>query len=309
MWFREPKATSKLVYLAAFLLVIVAGCGPEARRAAKLTANATTINLIQDPSFEDGPPRELNGFSRPWVGEEASQVFIANDDPAHQGTQYAKMIGSTGQLMQMVGLSLNTGYRVSAFVSGTPGIDQHATQPDWIRGFFVAPRGGPDAEDPPDGDDGFDGPPYLKAVPITTGSGDWQELAFTFNSGPYSEVSVNFDVRFFSDEILKVDDVSVTQEPQAPPAHPSLSGSSGDGRVDLSWSDYPGATSYGIWRADTAVEFPRLIARVNGQPPPTIFNDRDVINGREYSYQVAVEDGTEVWIFSYERLLFTPSSM
>jgi hypothetical protein len=56
------------------------------------------------------------------------------------------------------------------------------------------------------------------------------------------------------------------------------------------------------------VEFPRLFARVSGLPPPTSFTDRDVTNGREYSYQVAVEDGTEVWIFSYERLLFTPSS-
>jgi len=142
----------------------------------------------------------------------------------------------------------------------------------------------------------------LKAVPITTGSGAWQEIAFTFNSGPYSEVSINFDVRFFSGEILKADDVSVTEEPEAPPLHPSLSGSTSDGRVDLSWTDYPGASSYGIWRADTALEFPRLFARVSG----TSFTDMDVTSGREYSYQVAVEDGTEVWIFSYNRLLFTP---
>lgn len=52
------------------------------------------------------------------------------------------------------------------------------------------------------------------------------------------------------------------------------------------------------------MEFPRLFARVSG----TSFTDTDVTSGREYSYQVAVEDGTEVWIFSYERLLFTPAS-
>jgi|GEM_PF-2653741 len=278
-------------------------CGRQETYSSYPQANA---NLIEDPGFENGPTRELTGYSRPWLGEERNEIFVVNDGTAHTDAQHATLIGPTAQLMQMVDVRPNTGYRVSAFVSGTPGIDQHATQPDWIRGFFVAPRGGVDLDD--DGDDGFDGPPYLKAVPIMTGTGEWREIVFTFNSGPNTAVSVNFDARFFSDELLKVDDVSVTEEPEAPPLHPSLSGVAGDRRVDLQWTPYPGTSEYAIWRADTELEFPRLTVRVSCATPPCHFTDDDVINGREYSYQVAVEDGSEVWIFSYDKLLFTPMS-
>src|SRR5262249_51790992 len=230
----EPNTASKIGYLAGFVMVVGAGCAPShSPPAAKVRAYSINAT-IEDPSFEDELPGGLLATSRPWVGEEPGEVSIENDGTAHTGAQYARMIGSTAQLMQMVDVTPYTGYRVSAWVSGTPGIDQHATQPDWIRGFFVAPRGVGDVDN--DGDEGFDGPPYLKAVPITTGTGAWRQIELTFNSGPNTAVSVNFDARFFAGEILKVDDVSVTEEPDTPPLNPSLSGTVGDRRVDLNWT-------------------------------------------------------------------------
>jgi hypothetical protein len=200
--------------------------------------------------------------------------------------------------MQMVNVTPYTGYRVRFWISGTPGVDQHLTQ--GLAGFYVSSPGGPDPDN--DGDAGFDGAPYLKAVPFNTGSGVWHQMSLTFNSGPFSQVSVNFVASAFTPSILRFDDISVTEEAGGP-LNPSLSGVGGDGRVNLSWTAYPGTDSYVIWRADeTLDEWPHPITTVRG----TSFTDTDVTNGHQYTYQVTVQDGWEVWIFSYEKLAFTP---
>src|SRR5262249_28862199 len=118
------------------------------------------------------------------------------------------------------------------------------------------------------------------------------------------QVSVNFDACCSGSFEIRYDDVSVTEE-MGPPLNPSLSGAAGDGRVDLRWTDYPGASSYVIWRADdTLDEWTHPVATASD----TSFTDTNVKNGHQYTYQVAVEEASEVWIFSYEKLSFTPAS-
>jgi hypothetical protein len=263
-------------------------------------------NLIEDPGFENAEPRDLVGESRPWLGEEPGDGRIVYDPAtAHTGNQYARFTGFSCQLMQKIDVTPYTSYRVSAWIAGTPGVDQHLS--DGLGGFFVAPYvEKADGDYIPDGDGGFDGPPYWKAIPLQTGTGSWGAISFTFNSGPATAMSINFDQTTQPDAILMFDDVSVFQEDGELP-NPSLWGSTSDSQVMLQWSPYPGADRYVVWRADlTADEFPRIIAEVTDGSNQ--FVDDNLINGRYYSYQIAVEPDSEVWIFSYDKLFFVVGS-
>jgi hypothetical protein len=267
-------------------------------------------SVLADPGFENESKGVLDGCSRPWVGEEANEVTIVNDGTAHGGFQHATIVGDYGQLMQMMHVEPNTGYRVHAFLRAAGGDLNQYLSDGKLDGFFVSPAGGPDSEGGLDCDDGFDNPPYLKAVRISAGA-DWGELSFEFNSGPYSNISVNFDARPGDSVVLSVDDVSVTAESVTP--HPRLWGTASDGRVDISWTPYLGAADYVVWRArDTTNNFPSILTRVPASScSDTVctFTDTDLINGLQTTYQIAVEEGgqgTESWIFSYDKLVTLP---
>jgi hypothetical protein len=145
----------------------------------------------------------------------------------------------------------------------------------------------------------MDGIPYLRAVPLTTNGDGYQEISFLFNSGPIDYIVVNIDA--WGAQGVRIDDLSVTEEASAPQEQPTLSGYMSGNTASLSWDPYPGATEYIIWRAVTAWEFPHEFKRVSG----TSFQDPDLISGMEYSYQIAVEESPQSFIFSYQKLYLT----
>jgi hypothetical protein len=152
----------------------------------------------------------------------------------------------------------------------------------------------------------MDNPPYLKAAPIaTSSSGDWQEISLTFNSGPSSSIVVNFDAFYVNGEVLRIDDVSLTEQPDVL-AHPVLqAAAAGDGQVSLSWTG-PCPCDHAIWRmeANAVSNFTELLATV--PQGTTNFVDYKVTNGHSYSYQIAAIDGQDQYSFS-NRVYASPS--
>lgn len=124
MGIRELNTTSKTAFLAAFVVVVMASCGPShGPGATKVRVNPVNlVNLIQDPDFGNGPPRELDGGSVPWHGEEPRRVSIVNDGHAYSGSQEADMHDGDEQLFQLVDVAVNTSYTLTAWVAGTPAL-------------------------------------------------------------------------------------------------------------------------------------------------------------------------------------------
>src|SRR5262249_54510781 len=129
---------------------------------------------------------------------------------------------------------------------------------------------------------------------------------------PYTAVAVNFDTSLNTVVThLRVDDVSMTQE-DGEPVPPTLNATYGDGQVSLTWSgDYPGASSYFIWRAEPADGWPTILTNPDGsrmEVNGTSFTDTTVQNGHFYTYQITLNDyGSDVWVFS-NKVEGTPGS-
>src|SRR5215469_12598698 len=110
-------------------------------------APTTGGDMIEDPGFENEPAGALTAGTRPWVGEEANQANIVNDSvKAHTGNQYFAFADGGGQLMQMVSVTPNTGYLLTAWTSGTPNL--YLSPTTFVgsnmssAGMFVAPNTG-----------------------------------------------------------------------------------------------------------------------------------------------------------------------
>jgi hypothetical protein len=295
---------SKITYRIVIALVVTAGCqssagnitGAGGTKASRPYAGAFVVS----GDFEDLPAGGLNGFSRPWAAEEAFENSVQQDSSAaHGGSKYVLMAGSTSQLMTGLDLQPHTGYRVSAWVGGTPGIYQSATQDSWIRGMFVSPHDGIDT-DGPDGDTAFDQAAYVKSVPIATGDGSWRQISLTFNTGDSAAWSVHFDA-ILGDALLKVDDVTIAEE--AVPEHPTLNGYVSGNNVNLNWTG-PAGLNYVIFRGDYETEFLMPFDRTQG----TSYVDSTAIPGRLYAYEVAIDEGNDVFTFAYQKLYLTPGT-
>ena len=109
---------------AAALVCGVAACA--------LGLSASGINLVQDPSFEERPPRGLDPHDRPWGGEEEGSpagVEIMRGSAA-DGKQFARMQFVHGTdsecfdcnqsfLFQRIDVIPNTDYIFSYWIRGT----------------------------------------------------------------------------------------------------------------------------------------------------------------------------------------------
>src|SRR5262245_22127791 len=108
-------ATLATLSRMAFLLLPLAGCssgGIDGKGAPRRVPFA--LGTVASGDFEDLPAGMIDGDARPWAAEEPDEIFIVNDNAAaHSGNQYVKMTLSTAQLMQMISVQPNTGYRVS----------------------------------------------------------------------------------------------------------------------------------------------------------------------------------------------------
>ena len=105
---------------ASWCLVLVV-CGILCVGARSWSLGA---NLLQDPSFEDGPPRTVETLERPWGGEEAKEnaVRIVRGS-AHTGSQSARMqAASQAVLWQRFPTTPNTEYTAACWIRAEPAL-------------------------------------------------------------------------------------------------------------------------------------------------------------------------------------------
>jgi fibronectin type 3 domain-containing protein len=243
-----------------------------------------SANLIQDPNFENEPLGALGPSSKPWGGEEpgGQSVIMQGVGPHGNITKFDRLNGDNSQLFQFVDLKADTSYVLTYWISGTPG----ATLIPIIHTFL--------GDDPDgDGDANNDHDAGIAAATVNTGSGGWHQESMTFNSGPFSAVDILFNGPNGMD--LNITEISLTEGGGAP-RNSDLTGTAGDGQVNLQWTPYPGASSYDIYKGDaTQGNRPTYYTTVDGST--TSFTDNNVTNGDEYIYTVSN---------SYQNVYLTP---
>jgi hypothetical protein len=92
---------------------------------------------------------------------------------------------------------------------------------------------------------------------------------------------------------LRVDDIMIQGGTDGLPKPTSLSATSGDGLVDLTWetSGTSSLAGYNVYRDTSSFSDPDNATKVNGSPvTDTSFTDAEVSNGTTYYYRVAAAD-------------------
>ena len=76
--------------------------------------------------------------------------------------------------------------------------------------------------------------------------------------------------------------------PDPQPGPTNFTATAGDGRVDLSWDAYSGATEFHVFRGEVSGDYPDkfLVAASGMNAPPTTYADMTAMNGRTYYYVV-----------------------
>src|SRR5689334_14734777 len=76
--------------------------------------------------------------------------------------------------------------------------------------------------------------------------------------------------------------------PDPQPGPTNLTATPGDGRVDLSWDAYSGATEFHVFRGEVSGDYPDkfLVAASGTNAPPTTYADMTAMNGRTFYYVV-----------------------
>ncbi len=176
----------------------------QAPSIERATAALSDGNLLQDPSFEDTPLGPIGIADTPWGAEEPGAVEIVQGvGPAGPGAKFAQLT-SAAQLYQVFAVEPSTDYRVSLWITGTPGAGAGGT-----ARVHIADLSGIDED--ADGDAGIDGSTALVTVSFDGETGAWRQVTFTFNSGAYARLHIRFNAELNPGESLWVDDVRITK--------------------------------------------------------------------------------------------------
>ncbi len=204
--------------------------------AYALASGASGVNLVQDPSFELGPPRGLDPHDRPWGGEEEGSpagVEIMQGSAA-DGTQFARMqyVSGTGSecpgcnqsfLFQRIDVTPYTDYTFSYWIRGTtlvtsgiqiPFLDDCTKYPpppsDPTRANLCPDNDGDEEVDlgptPPNYDKEFVA--YYDSETPTSNT-NWSLISHAFNSGPHSVLYVRWYNVYYGTDHTDIDNVSV----------------------------------------------------------------------------------------------------
>jgi hypothetical protein len=209
-----------------------------------LEPGASGVNLVQDPSFEQRPPRGLDPHDRPWGAEEEGSpagVEIMQGAAAH-GKQFARMqsVRGTGSecpgcnqsfLFQRIDVTPNTDYVLTYWIRGTTPVSS-AIQIPFLGDCHNSP---PPPSDPTranlcpddDGDEEVDlgpTPPNYEKEYVgeydsdTPGSNtDWSLISHRFSSGPHSVLYVRYFNVYYGSDHTDIDNVSVATEGASSP--------------------------------------------------------------------------------------------
>jgi hypothetical protein len=208
--------TLSALMLVSCSVATVSQTGEDMRRV-------TGANLLEDPGFEEGPPRFLRPTdTTPWTGEEDQAVVIMRGE-AQAGHQFLRLKVSEVAANQAFAFNRfrakpHTAYTLTFWTRGTPH-DSITTsvRPRFLGDCHTAGPGGtnicPDEDGDEDLDLGPEPPDYPKlSLVITTvyGAEDWTPISLTCNSGKYTELAVVF-FGVFRGGHIDVDDVSVVE--------------------------------------------------------------------------------------------------
>jgi hypothetical protein len=172
-----------------------------------------SANLLQDPDFEDGPPRVLTLTEGPWTGEEEDSGFVVQGD-AHSGSQFLRFTESPGPLNQATltqrfDTNPNTDYTATCWFAGDPdaGLGDDASM---FIGIVNDPPCPPDVCDD-DGDEDVDHAAMVATLPLAVQTTDWVPVTLTFNSGDATHMFLQFFSVLHDSQFWQVDDCSVTE--------------------------------------------------------------------------------------------------
>jgi hypothetical protein len=174
---------------------------------------ALSANLLQDPSFEDGPPRAVEpqdgfpGVNRPWGGEEPGVVRIVRGT-ARTGSQSALMqAGSQAQLYQRFPTTPSTEYTATCWIKADPALGVGGDSPALsIRRTDVIC---PVEQCDDDGDEDLDRSEAIARIPLQVQTTEWEPLTVTFNAGPFTQLAIHLYSVLSDNQFILVDDCSV----------------------------------------------------------------------------------------------------
>ena len=213
--------------------------------ACALRPSGSGANLIQNPSFEQGPLRGLDPHDRPWGGEEEGSpagVEIMRGS-APDGKQFVRMqfVRGTGSecpgcnqsfLFQRIDVTPNTDYIFGYWIRGTTFVKTGIQIPflDDCHNYPPPPSDPKRANLCPDddGDEEVDlgptPPNYEKELvaeydsDTPTSNTEWSFISHRFNSGPHSVLYVSYFNVYYGSDHTDIDNVNVTAESASAPA-------------------------------------------------------------------------------------------
>lgn len=173
---------------------------------------AQSANLLQDPSFEDGPPRAVEILDWPWGGEDESEengVLIVQGI-ARSGSQSARMQAAPeAVLWQRFPATPDTDYTATCWIKADPALGVGGDSPALsIRRTDVIC---PVEECDDDGDEDLDHSEALAQVPLQVQTTDWEPITVNFNSGPFTQLAIHLYSVLNGNQFILVDDCSVNE--------------------------------------------------------------------------------------------------
>src|SRR4051794_35315402 len=132
---------------------------------ASQAAGVFAQNLAPNPSFESGTSTSITSWSP--CQTSGSAAFSVVSSPVHTGTRAARMdvaqSGDTGLCSTNVAVSANTGYRLSAWLSGPLGRQAGLRVIEWRSDLAVMAD---------------------KTLALSSSTGSWTEVRGSFVTGP-----------------------------------------------------------------------------------------------------------------------------
>jgi hypothetical protein len=170
---------------------------------------ALSTNLLQDPSFEDGPPRAVETLDRPWGGEEAKEnaVRIVRGS-AHTGSQSARMqAASQAVLWQRFPTTPHTAYSATCWIKADPTLGVGGDSPALSirRTDVICPVEACDD----DGDEDLDHSEAIAWVSLQVQTTAWEPITVHFNAGPFTQLAIHLYSVLSGNQFILVDDCSV----------------------------------------------------------------------------------------------------